>query len=49
MAKIREVLPSLDDSEDTEVVRKHFLKTVTHLRGNKEKTDSHVDYSQLIL
>uniref|UniRef100_A0A6M2DK37 Vacuolar protein sorting-associated protein 35 n=1 Tax=Xenopsylla cheopis TaxID=163159 RepID=A0A6M2DK37_XENCH len=50
IAKIREELPSLEVSEETEQINKHFNNTLTHLQSRKDGPDSEgVSYQDLVL
>lgn len=50
IAKIREELPSLEVSEETEQINKHFNNTLCHLQSRKDGADAEgVSYQDLIL
>lgn len=50
IAKIREELPNLESTEETEQISKHFTNTIEHLRNRVESPESEgVSYEGLVL
>lgn len=50
IAKIREELPNLEVSEETEQIQKHLANTLEHLRNRMESPESEgLTYEGLVL
>lgn len=50
IAKIREELPNLEVSEETEQIQKHLANTLEHLRNRMESPESEgLSYQRLVL
>uniref|UniRef100_A0A1B6CMY9 Vacuolar protein sorting-associated protein 35 n=2 Tax=Clastoptera arizonana TaxID=38151 RepID=A0A1B6CMY9_9HEMI len=49
VGKIREELPNLESTEETEQISKHFTNTIEHLRNRIESPETDVSYEGLVL
>lgn len=49
IAKIREELPNLEVSEETEQIQKHLANTLEHLRNRMESPETDSLYQGLVL